>query len=182
MALQFAKLSGLVALTTCSPHNFTLVKQYGADKVFDYKDLSCGAQIRESTQDNLQHVFDCIAKGSSPQICADALSSKGGGIYSALLRVEEFPRYDINNTCTLAHTARREPWRFRGHDMPAKPQDYEFAVKFWTLAQTLLESGSLKAQPLKVGEGLEGVLDGLDLLMNGKVSGQKLVYRIEHNP
>lgn len=36
LAIQFAKLSGLKVVTTCSPHNFDFVRKLGADTVFDY--------------------------------------------------------------------------------------------------------------------------------------------------
>lgn len=36
MAIQFAKLSGQTVITTCSPRNFDLVKNLGADLVLDY--------------------------------------------------------------------------------------------------------------------------------------------------
>jgi hypothetical protein len=65
-------------------------------------------------------------------------------------------------------------------DMPAKPQDFEFAKTFWELATKLLASQQLTVHPTQVGSGgLEGVLDGLDQLKEGKVSGVKLVYRVD---
>jgi hypothetical protein len=65
-------------------------------------------------------------------------------------------------------------------DMPAKPQDFEFAKTFWELATKLLTSQQLTVHPAKVGSGgLEGVLDGMNQLKEGKVSGVKLVYRID---
>jgi hypothetical protein len=64
-------------------------------------------------------------------------------------------------------------------DMPAKPQDFEFAKSFWDLATKLIASQQLTVHPVKVGSGgLNGVLDGLNQLKEGKVSGVKLVYRI----
>jgi len=63
--------------------------------------------------------------------------------------------------------------------MPAKPQDFEFAKTFWDLATKLIASQQLTVHPAKVGSGgLEGVLDGLNQLKEGKVSGVKLVYKI----
>jgi hypothetical protein len=65
-------------------------------------------------------------------------------------------------------------------DMPAKPQDFEFAKTFWELATKLLASQQLTVHPVKVGSGgLEGVLDGMNQLKEGKVSGVKLVYRVD---
>jgi hypothetical protein len=64
-------------------------------------------------------------------------------------------------------------------DVPAKLQDFEFAKKFWNLATELLASQQVTVHPVKVGSGgLAGVLDGLEKLKEGKVSGVKLVYRI----
>ncbi|UCK58859.1 hypothetical protein AFCA_001695 [Aspergillus flavus] len=54
LAIQFAKLSGYTVLTTCSPHNFDLVKRLGADAVFDYKDPNSAAEIRQYTNNNLK--------------------------------------------------------------------------------------------------------------------------------
>lgn len=64
-------------------------------------------------------------------------------------------------------------------DMPAKPEDFEFGKTFWELATKLLTSQQLTVHPTKVGSGgLQGVLNGLEELKSGKVSGVKLVYRI----
>lgn len=176
-AIQFAKLSGLDVVTTCSPKNFDLVKKYGADTAFDYADASkCSQQIKEYTNDKLKYVFDCISEKNSPQICADAIGSAGGE-YSALLQVPNFPRKDVNSRTTLAYTILNEDFKFAGHEMPASKEDFEFAEKFWDLSTKLMAEGKIKVPPMKVGKnGLEGVFEGLDALRNGKVSGQKLVY------
>jgi hypothetical protein len=65
-------------------------------------------------------------------------------------------------------------------EMPAKPQDFEFAKTFWELATKLLASQQLTVHPTKIGSGgFDGVLDGLNQLKEGKVSGVKLVYRVD---
>ncbi|OBT55594.1 hypothetical protein VE04_03586 [Pseudogymnoascus sp. 24MN13] len=38
MVIQFARLSNLEIITTCSPNNFDLVESLGADHIFDYND------------------------------------------------------------------------------------------------------------------------------------------------
>lgn len=181
-ALQYAKLSGLNVVTTCSPKNFDLVKSYGADAAFDYADAKkCSEQIREYTKDSLRHAFDCISAESSPQICADALASStdGGELeYSSLLPVQEFPRKDVKNKHTLAYTILNESFKFAGQDVPASQEDFEFAKKFWSAAEGLMQDGKIRVPPLKKGSGFEGVMEGLDLLRNGKVSGQKLCYTL----
>ena len=42
----------------------------------------------------------------------------------------------------------------------------------------LMGEGELKAHPPKVGQGLEGVVEGLGEMKQGKVSAVKLVYKI----
>jgi len=64
-------------------------------------------------------------------------------------------------------------------DVPAKPEDFEFAREFGDLATELLASQKFVVHPVKVGShGLEGVIDGLSELEAGKVNREKLVYRI----
>ncbi|KAJ4988281.1 TOXD protein [Stagonosporopsis vannaccii] len=176
LAVQFAKLSGAEVFATASPHNFELVKQLGADHVFDYKDPECGEKIRKASNDKLKLVFDCIAEHGSEHICAAAISSSGGH-YSGLLPgpLQNFPRQDVKHGWTLGYTALGEKYNDR---LPAKPEDYEFGVKFWRAAEDLFNSGKVKAHPTLVRDGLEGVPQGLNDLKDGKVSGQKLVYRV----
>ncbi|KAF2676176.1 GroES-like protein [Lentithecium fluviatile CBS 122367] len=176
LAIQFAKLSGLRVISTSSPHNFDLLKKLGTDEVFDYKEPYVGAKIRKATHDSLKMVFDTISEGSSPAISAAAISSKGGQ-YAALLPVKDFPRDDVKNSSTLAYTALGEQY---SENYPANRTDYEFGVKFWGLSENLINSGKIKAHPPQVREGgLDAIPQGLQDLKDGKVSGVKLVYRIE---
>jgi len=72
--------AGLTVVTTCSPRNFDLVKSYGADAAFDYSDPEkCAKDIREYTNDNLHHVFDCISENTSPEVTSLLSSSFSRG-------------------------------------------------------------------------------------------------------
>jgi len=178
LAIQFAKLSGLTVVATSSPHNFDLLKSYGADHVFDYNSPTVGADIREATDDKLQHVFDTIAYDSTAAIAAEAISSKGGK-YSSLLTVKEFPRDDVSNAATLAYTGFGEEFHKGDKNFPAKEDHLAFQDKFWRLVGELLAQGKIRPHPQEVRDGgLEGVLDGVEDLRQGKVSGVKLVYRV----
>ena len=109
------------------------------------------------------------------------MTSASGAHYSALLPVPDFPRKDVNSRSTLGYTAFGEDFAFRGTPIPAKPEDAAFAGKFWELAGRLLAAGKLKTAPLRLndgGEGFEGILYGLEEFRQGKVSGEKLVYKI----
>lgn len=47
--MQLAKAIGYTVVTTASPHSFDLVKRYGADAVFNYRDLNVGNGSLSST-------------------------------------------------------------------------------------------------------------------------------------
>ncbi|KAF4771718.1 hypothetical protein N7455_008284 [Penicillium solitum] len=181
LAIQFAKLSGYKVLTTCSPRNFDLVRSLGADDVYDYKDAQAPAKIRKATDNNLKLVFDCISLESSAAFCDNAISTDGGE-YSALLSVK-INRANVNDRFTLAYTTIGEAFSFGDIPFPAKPEDKAFAEKFIPIAESLLAQGKVKVHPPKVGEhGLKGVIEGLKLLKEDKVSGEKLVYNVSETP
>ncbi|KAH0545503.1 hypothetical protein GP486_008441, partial [Trichoglossum hirsutum] len=183
LAIQFAKLSGYKVVTTCSPRNFDLVRSLGADAVFDYNDPNCAAEIRKFTADKLFYVLDCISTQSAGTICANAIGPAGGK-YSCLLSPSpDLSRDDVENLCTIAYTAIGESFSMLRRTFPAAPEDYEFQKRFFALAEDLLREGKFKVHPLRVeGAGLKGVLDGMQLMREDKVSGQKLVYRVAETP
>jgi NADPH:quinone reductase-like Zn-dependent oxidoreductase len=177
LAIQFAKLSGYKVLTTCSPRNFDLVKRLGADAVFDYHDPNSAAAIHQYTNNNLRLVLDTIGLEESAKFCDEALSTEGGE-YSSLL-VKGIERANVHDRWTLGYTAIGEEFTMGDTIIPAKPEDKEFAEKFWAIAEKLLADGKIKVHPPKVNPGgLKGVLDGLKLLQENKVSGEKLVYNV----
>lgn len=178
LAIQFAKLSGYTVYTTCSPHNFDMVKKLGADHALDYQDANSAAEIRRMTNDNLRLAFDTISLGPSAKFCDEALSTNGGE-YSNLL-MANISRQNVNSRATLGYTATGEAFDFGATPIPARPQDKTAAEKFLTVAEPLLAKGKIKPHPLNVGTGgLNGVLGGLQRMREGQVSGEKLVYNVE---
>lgn len=181
LAIQYALLSGCDVITTCSERNFPFVKSLGASAAFDYKDPDCAKKIREHTQDKLAHVFDCISEGASPQICSEAIGSAGGTVSYLLPAKHE--RSDVQNKHTLGYTIVGEAFKFGPKEYPPMPQDREFGAQFWELSAKLIASKQVSVHPPQVGkEGLKGVFEGLQMLREGKVSGTKLVYRVEETP
>ncbi|RYN46109.1 hypothetical protein AA0118_g12686 [Alternaria tenuissima] len=184
VAIQYAKLSGCKIVTICSPRNFDLVKSRGAIEAFDYKDPECAKKIREYTNGELQLALDCISDEDSAAICAESISSKGGKI-CYLRQPPPQKRKDVEALQMLAYTAIGERFSFaaRGEEHPANPEDFEHAKIFSDVTSKLLAEGKLIAHPQKVGpDGLKGVLNGLALIRDGKVSGEKLVYRVAETP
>ncbi|PQE23526.1 zinc-binding oxidoreductase protein [Rutstroemia sp. NJR-2017a BVV2] len=181
LAIQFAKLSGYKVLTTCSPRNFDLVKSLGADAAFDYNDPKSAAEIRKYTNNNLKLVLDTISLESSAAFCDQAISSEGGD-YSALLPVH-IERPNVNDRLTIAYTAVGEAFTFGDLPVAAKPEDKVFTEMFWGLSEKLLVEGKVRVhKPRVLPGGLKGALEGLELLKEGKVSGEKLVYNVAETP
>lgn len=164
------------------------MKSLGADAVFDSRDPTVGAQIREYTKNQLYYAWDCIGEhGSAPQ-CADALASsapEGQQIrYGTILYGQPPPpRDDLVFTQTIGYTAGGYAWKIvsDGVDMnfPAQPDHLEFIQKWVPVAEKLMLEGKWRMHRAEVRHGsLEDVLVGLDDLQQGKVSGYKLVYKI----
>ncbi|KAA8648910.1 hypothetical protein EYZ11_006307 [Aspergillus tanneri] len=181
LAIQFAKLSGYTVLTTCSPRNFDFVTRLGADVVFDYHDPNVANTIRELTKDNLRHVFDTISLKDTARFCDAALSTHGGEYVSLLLSGIE--RENVRDRCIVAYTTLGEYFTYGPIEVPAKPEDVSFAANFWKLAYGLLDEGKVRPHPQRIGkEGLQGVLEGLKLMKDEMVSGEKLVYNVADTP
>ncbi|KAL4910007.1 hypothetical protein BDW74DRAFT_46640 [Aspergillus multicolor] len=179
MLLQVLKICGVRTLTTCSPKNFDLVRSYGADEVFDYSSPTCAEEIRSATRNNLKYAVDCITDSSTMKICYGAIG-RAGGQYIALNPYPEHlatrkvikPGWILATLITGEGCAWPEPY----HRDP-DPEIRKVAKPAYGAVQELLDQGRLRAHPIRVsGGGLEKVLEGVDVLRKGEISGQKLVY------
>ncbi|KAJ9612482.1 hypothetical protein H2200_004079 [Cladophialophora chaetospira] len=178
IAIQFARLSGLKVITTCSPKHFGLMKELGADLVYDYRHPDVGARIRDATEGKLKLVFDTVALESTAKICADAFGNDGG-VYCNLLGID-CPRHDVRSEFFLGYSQSGEQFIFEGEHFEAKPEDFMFASRFAEVAERLWHEGNFKPHPQRVEPGgFSGVADGLQQMRESKVSGEKLVYRVE---
>ncbi len=184
LAIQFAKLSGLIVLTTCSSKNFDYVKRLGADAVFDYNSPNCLEQIKRYSNDELDQVLDCVSVEDSAKIAVASLKPSGG-IYATLQPIPDALVQSINknaiNKLTVAYTAIGEAFANGPAKFDPKPEDFRFSRFFFEYARFLLEVGDLKAHFHSVnegGKGLEGALKGLQAMREGKISGRKLVYTL----
>ncbi|RLL95973.1 hypothetical protein CFD26_101125 [Aspergillus turcosus] len=177
--IQFAKLAGFAVLTTCSPANLDLVRQHGADEVFDYHDPMCAQKIREHTNNTLRIVCDTIATQESVRICEEAIGDEGG-LYHSLLPAQ-IGRPDVKATFSNSCTAIGEPFEYGPDRMiiPSMPSEFEFARKWAGTVSTLWSQRKLRTLVVeKRGGGLRNVLDGLQDLRNGSVRARKLVYLV----
>jgi aspyridone synthetase trans-acting enoyl reductase len=159
-----------------------MVKSLGAVEAYDYHSDSCGADILAYTRNNLKYAFDCITDIGSMRICYTALGGDGGK-YVAL---DPFPirghtRRKVEPNWIMAFTIWNKPVSWTGRfRMDAKPRDREFAEAWFKQAQKMLNEGSIV--PPRHEEqrgGLKGVIQGMDLMRKGMVSGRKLVYKVQ---
>lgn len=102
-----------------------------------------------------------------------------GGRYCNLLGVE-CPRPDVESIFFLGYDMSGEAYMYEGDLYPAKPEAFAFGRRWYRTAEELWASGKWQPHRQSVGiGGLLGLLDGLQTMRQGLVSGEKLVYRVE---
>ncbi|KAI0835712.1 GroES-like protein [Hypoxylon sp. FL0890] len=182
IAIQLLRRSGLIPITTCSPRNFSLVKSYGAETVFDYNDPNSAEEIRKHTKNALDYALDCFCGGNSMQYCYKAIG-RAGGRYTTLepypeghaTRKRVKPEYILGP----ALLGRRIGWK-EPYTIEANPELRIFGRNWFQCVQRLLDSGEIRPHPVKLHDrvGFDGILEGIELLRKKSVSGEKLVYRV----
>ncbi|EMD35666.1 hypothetical protein CERSUDRAFT_157554 [Gelatoporia subvermispora B] len=179
-AVQFAKLAGLRVLSTASPKNFELVKDLGADEVFDYADSKTARKIFAATSGTLKHAVDCISEGMTPNQVSMSLSKEGGTI--ATLLPYESRKKGVETRFVLAY-------KFFGKDIefpfvfPADQEHRKNAPVYCRLIQEVITCFGLKATPVRIFPyGLASVSDGFEYMRSGKLSAEKITYRISDTP
>lgn len=97
---------------------------------------------------------------------------------------EDIPRKaELEVTSTLMYTIFNEGFMKWGATFGASEEDFLFAKEFFGITEKLLAEGKLEAHPDKLGKGgLQGALEGMEEQKAGKVSGVKLVYKVDETP
>ena len=80
-AIQLAKLAGYEVVTTCSPRSNDLVKGYGADAVYDYRDPKILEAII-AAYPHLSLAFHGFSEGDSNKFCCQAVAKNKGKVVS----------------------------------------------------------------------------------------------------
>ena len=170
--------SGYKVITTASKDNFEFLRDRGADIVLDYKLVDVGQQIRRITNGTLRHVFDCVSIASSAKICAEAFGPDGG-IYCALLP-EKCHAENVKSVFFLSYAISGEDYVFENEFYAAQPEAFESGRRLLGLVEGLWNRDMWKVHPQQVEEeGLGGIATGMQMMKAGKVSGVKLVYRVD---
>ncbi|KAI2621842.1 putative zinc-binding dehydrogenase family oxidoreductase [Hypoxylon sp. NC1633] len=181
-ALQLLRLSGLDPIATCSPHNFEMVRSYGAKAVFDYKQPDTPENIRKEAGGRLRYALDCITDPDSISCCYASISRTGGYYASLELCAEKLQtRRAVKADFPMAYEIfGRKIQLSGGYYREASQAKHNAALGWYSTVQRLLNQGKLRSHPIKVlPGGLDAIPEGLRMLRTGDISGQKLVVHIE---
>jgi aspyridone synthetase trans-acting enoyl reductase len=181
LAIQVLRLAGFTPITTCSKRSAELARHHGAAATWDYRSPTCGADIREYTNDSLQYALDCTTDAASMATCYDALRSVGGR-YIAL---DSFPlrghtRRSVSPDFVVTYSQFGHPIQWAApYNLDARPEDRRFAEAWYVVAQRYLDQGKLEPHPKEERRGgLASVLKGIDDVRKGHIAGRKLSYPV----
>ncbi|KAH9938112.1 GroES-like protein [Fomitopsis serialis] len=179
-AIQLAHLAGYKVVTVASPKHHELVKSLGTDAVFDYKDPDVVSKIKEVTGDSLHVGFDTISVPESQVLTVKSFASGPGKLI--VIQQPEDDAKKVNTEVaiehTLIYTALGKELKL-GNGYPPIPEDRAHMAQFLKKVPGLVSSGAIKPNPIRLWEGgLEAIPAGFLYMKEGKVTGEKLVYRV----
>ncbi|EIW60398.1 GroES-like protein [Trametes versicolor FP-101664 SS1] len=180
-AIQLAHLAGYKVVTTASPRNFELAKSLGADAVFDYRDADVVAKIKQTTGDSVTKALDAISLKESQRISAEVIAPTGGKVVLVLgPEAGATDRKDVQFILTLIYTSLGREFGFGpGSHYPVSSEDRAQMVEFLKKVPQIVKDGAVKPPAIKLWEGgLGAIIDGLQYMREGKVSAEKIVYRV----
>ncbi|KAI5363091.1 Putative GroES-like superfamily, alcohol dehydrogenase-like, NAD(P)-binding domain superfamily [Septoria linicola] len=173
-AIQLAKNAGCTVITTCSPHSFDLVESYGADAAYNYCESNAVEEIRKAFP-NITKALDCISEGNSTDFAARVIGANGGTVITLLDIKAKVSGVEVKMIMSFQMLGKAFAWLPPiGPKFDASPSDREALVRFYAdLPQRL---PAFQAPPVTVlAGGFDAVLEGLQKIRAGKVSGTKLV-------
>jgi NADPH:quinone reductase-like Zn-dependent oxidoreductase len=177
--IEMAKAAGYKVVTTASPRSFQLVKDYGADAVFDYNSPTVAADIIKEYS-KITKAVDCFSEGKSTSICAAVLKPSGGKVIT-LLPNGKSSTPGVTYDLVMSYTAFGQPFQWLppiGPKFEARPQDRAALVRFYEILPQITHI--LKPIPtIALKNGFDGVLEGLNKLRVGQVVGGKQVVRFD---
>lgn len=177
--------SGYIPITTCSPHNNAQATSYGAAATFDYHSPTCASDIKAHTQNSLRFALDCIGTAQSTALCHEAIG-RSGGRYVALERYPESAaagRRNVRGSWVLGPVMFGRRIEMEGYGREADAEAREFGREWYACVERLAREGKVRVHPPRRLGGSGGwaraVLEGLEILKMGEVSGEKLVVEVD---
>ncbi|KAG1844071.1 chaperonin 10-like protein [Suillus subalutaceus] len=164
-AIQLARLSGFYpVITTASPSNEDLVRDYGASHFFD-RNLSgkqLQAAINKITDSPIRIVYDAISLPETQPVGWELLANNGTLVLTlpALVKEDEGKGRKV----------------IEAFGNPHAPKNEELCSSSWAVVEKWLSEGTIRPNKYQVlPNGLEGIIGGLERMRLGQVSGTKLV-------
>ncbi len=189
-AIQLAVAAGYEVITTCSPHNFDLVKKLGASQAFDYNKPTAVHDIIQALNGKTTAGALSIGAGGA-EACMDILDKSQGNKFISMAT------YPVLNPAPKQFAFLRIVVHFISWNvaMWVKGKTRGVGSKF-ILASTLVENGIGKAvyedfllraleegvfvaapEPIIVGMGLEKIQEAFEVQKKG-VSAKKVVVSL----
>ncbi|KAG2362804.1 chaperonin 10-like protein [Suillus spraguei] len=164
-AIQLARLSGFSPIIViASLKHEEHLKSLGATHVFD-RDLSANdlkIAISKITREPIKYVYDAISLPRTQQVGWSLLDQKGCLVLTLPVSVKE--------------EEGKERKAIRTFGSPHADENYLLCKEAWVTLSAWLKEGRIK--PIRheiLPDGLEGIIDGLERMKKGEVSGTKLV-------
>ena len=119
---------------------------------------------------------------SSQTLTTKALAPSGGKMVIILApKVEsEDLRPEVTSMHTLIYTSLGREFKLGDTAFPASAEDRAHMASFLKYVPELVKEGKIQPNKVHFWEGgLEAINSGLDFMFEGKVSGEKIVYRLK---
>ena len=160
---QLAKLAGLCVIGVSSKSNFEYTKEHGVDITLDRADPE--EVVRTATKLGIDFAVDCV--GAETAAYAARCLSPGGALV-ALVKPpkEEYPEIRITDILIK---------KFH--------EDRHWGDNLMRFTEFLLAEKKLNPPRLRhVESGIAGIPEGLKLLENNQISGEKVVVKVSETP
>ncbi|KAL4801201.1 chaperonin 10-like protein [Aspergillus unguis] len=178
-AIQLASILGFKVVTTCSSKNADLVRSFGAQHVFDYKDGDVVEKIKKTVPD-IAHIFDTIGNQTSSSTASRAFQNGTGRLCT--VRPGKAHTENVTSgtvvTDVLVWTAFLKDHVYGDFKWPASKEDHELSSELFEKMPGWLKSGTVKPNQPKVYRGLDAVPEGFQEYRDGKISAYKIVYEL----
>lgn len=183
VASQIAKQFGWTVISVASKKHSNLIKTFGADHLIDYHDLDVIQQIK-NIDPNITMALHTIGGTPTLQLThdsvSDSLPTKIDSLVVSNFETIENHKANVEFSMTRAFTANGNEAKYNnGSKFPATPGIKEAILEFMPIIQNLINNNEIKHIPIRIQpNGLNGINDGLKVIREGSLSGEKLVIQL----
>lgn len=182
-AIQLAKMSGFnPIITSASSHNTAYCEAAGATHVIDYQKTPYGPAFVEAvsaiTTAPIKFIYDAISAEASQTACWSILAP-GGKLVVANPNASK----DIGQPGVEDKDGRRVVTVFGSVHNDEVGGDVQLGKSMYVALETMLRDGDIKPSKVELlPGGLSGLPEGFARLVAKKISGAKMVVRVEDTP